>query len=118
MQREMLRSGTFRIFRLEGDSPIDESRAGVNYPMLRRIHARSPVISLAHLEVCLHCPKSFISQRKGDRISRRTSPQDSNVLRHQAEARLQLGVIEVEEPHADALLAGIIPGPNESADEA
>jgi len=25
MQREMLRSGTFRIFRLEGDTPVDES---------------------------------------------------------------------------------------------
>ena len=25
MQREMLRSGTFRIFRLEGGAPIDES---------------------------------------------------------------------------------------------
>jgi hypothetical protein len=41
-------------------------------------------------------------------ISWHTSAQDSNVLWRQAEARLQLGVIEVEEQHADALLAGIV----------
>jgi hypothetical protein len=29
-----------------------------------------------------------------------------------------LRVIEVEKTHADALLARIVPGPNESADEA
>ena len=29
MQREMLRSGTFRIFRLEGDSPVDESQKSI-----------------------------------------------------------------------------------------
>ena len=29
MQREMLRSGTFRIFRLEGDSPIDENQQSI-----------------------------------------------------------------------------------------
>jgi hypothetical protein len=29
VQREMLRSGTFRIFRLEGDSPIDESQQSI-----------------------------------------------------------------------------------------
>jgi predicted translin family RNA/ssDNA-binding protein len=29
MQREMLKSGTFRIFRLEGDAPIDESQKSI-----------------------------------------------------------------------------------------
>jgi predicted translin family RNA/ssDNA-binding protein len=29
MQREMLRSGTFRIFRLEGDSSVDESQKSI-----------------------------------------------------------------------------------------
>jgi hypothetical protein len=48
----------------------------------------------------------------------RTSAQDGNVFYCQAEARLELSVIEVDEPHADALLAGILPGTNESANEA
>jgi hypothetical protein len=29
MQREMLRAGTFRIFGLEGDTPIDESAQSI-----------------------------------------------------------------------------------------
>jgi predicted translin family RNA/ssDNA-binding protein len=29
MQREMLRSGTFRIFRMEGDNPVDESQQNI-----------------------------------------------------------------------------------------
>ena len=29
MQREMLRSGTFRIFRLEGETPVDESQKSI-----------------------------------------------------------------------------------------
>jgi hypothetical protein len=29
MQREMLRSGTFRLFRLEGDTPVDESHQNI-----------------------------------------------------------------------------------------
>jgi hypothetical protein len=29
MQREMLRSGTFRISRLEGDTPVDESQKSI-----------------------------------------------------------------------------------------
>jgi len=48
----------------------------------------------------------------------RTSAQDSNIFHRQAEARPQLSVIEVDEPHADALLAGIVAGTNESANEA
>ena len=48
----------------------------------------------------------------------RTSAQDGNVFHCQAEARLELSVIETDEPHADALLAGILPGTNESANEA
>ena len=51
-------------------------------------------------------------------MSRRTSAQDSNVFQRQAEAGLQLGVIDVEQPHADALLARIVLGANESANEA
>ena len=54
---------------------------------------------------------------KGMRISQCTTAQNSNVFHRQAGARLQLRVIEVEKT-ADALLARIVPGPNESADEA
>jgi hypothetical protein len=46
-----------------------------------------------------------------------TRAQDRNVFHRQAEARLELSVIEVEQPHVDALLAGIVPGTNESANE-
>ena len=55
---------------------------------------------------------------RSTRISRRTSAQHSNVFRRQAEPGLQLDVIEVEEPHADALLSRIVPSPNKSANEA
>ena len=48
----------------------------------------------------------------------RTSAQDGNVFHCQAETRLELSVIETDEPHADALLAGILPRTNESANEA
>jgi hypothetical protein len=50
--------------------------------------------------------------------SRRTIAQDGNVFQRAAEARLRLGVIEVDEPLADPLLARIVSGPNESANEA
>ena len=55
---------------------------------------------------------------RSTRISRRSSAQHSNVFRCQAEPGLQLDVIEVEEPHADALLSRIVPSPNKSANEA
>jgi hypothetical protein len=56
--------------------------------------------------------------RAGFAMLFRTRAQDGNVFYCQAEARLELSVIEVDEPHADALLAGIVPGTNESANEA
>ena len=51
------------------------------------------------------------------RISPDDTAQDSNVFLRQAEARPQLGVIDVDEPHADTLLARIVSGLNESANE-
>jgi hypothetical protein len=48
----------------------------------------------------------------------RTIAQDGNFFYCQAEARPKLSVIEVDESLADALLAGIVPGTNESANEA
>ena len=51
------------------------------------------------------------------RISRRTHAQDGDVFQRQTEARLQLGISEINEPHADALLARIVPGPNEFANQ-
>jgi hypothetical protein len=44
--------------------------------------------------------------------------QDSNIFPRQSEARPQFGVIKVGEPHAYTLLAWIVPGPNDSANEA
>jgi hypothetical protein len=44
--------------------------------------------------------------------------QESNVFQCQAEARPQLSIREVEEPHADALLDTVIQRTNESANEA
>jgi hypothetical protein len=44
--------------------------------------------------------------------------QDYNIFQRQAEAGLQLGVIEVEEPDADAVLARIVLSPNKSSNEA
>lgn len=46
-----------------------------------------------------------------------TAAQESNVFQRQAEARLQLRVIKIDEPPADAFLARIVPGPNKSANE-
>ena len=50
--------------------------------------------------------------------TRRASAQDSNVFECQAQARARLRVIEVDEPHAYAALARIVPGTNESTNEA
>ena len=43
--------------------------------------------------------------------------QDSDVFQRQAEARLQFGVIDVDEPLADSFLTRIVAGPNQPADE-
>jgi hypothetical protein len=51
------------------------------------------------------------------RISQDGTAQDSNVFLRQAEARPQLGVIDVDEPHSDTLLTRIVPGSNEPANE-
>lgn len=88
--------------------------AGIHYPVLRRIQnlARLKSAFIRHRVL----PESFFLAQ--GRCCFRTSAQDGNVFYCQAEARLELSVIEVDEPHADALLAGIFPGTNESANEA
>ena len=43
--------------------------------------------------------------------------QDSNVFQRQAEARLQFGVIDVDEPLAGSFLTWIVAGSNQPADE-
>ena len=43
--------------------------------------------------------------------------QNCNVFQRQAEARLQFGVIDVDEPLADSFLTRIVAGPNQPADE-
>jgi hypothetical protein len=54
---------------------------------------------------------------EGDASLRRTTAQDSDVFQRQAEARLQLAIIEADEQLADALLARVVMGPNESTNE-
>jgi len=84
---------------------------------MRASSRRPNVVPESICTVCNLFTDRLSQSAKATRISRRTSAQDSNVFQRQAEARLQLGVIDIEQPHADALLAGVVPGPNESANE-
>ena len=56
-------------------------------------------------------------QARWMRISEDGTAQDSNVFLRQTEARTQLGVIDVDEPHSDTLLTRVVLGSNESANE-
>ena len=70
---------------------------------------------LAHVGPDFQCGSIGARGRRGFRGV--PLAQDSNVFQRQAEAQLQFGVIDVDEPLADSFLTRIVAGPNQPADE-
>jgi hypothetical protein len=97
---------------------VISARAAISAFMIR-LHSWTIVLDLIGAGLVRRWTPPVLRRfERATRISRRTTAQNSNVFRLQAKPRPQLAVIEADEPHPHALLAWIVPGADEPANEA